>query len=82
MYAVWHQLTGLKPKAEHFGLCYALAFIGEGGGLDPNPGILLTHQAKPAPCNKHFLDDFICSIATFRSYWMQYLVILRVKGIT
>uniref|UniRef100_A0AAX7VQ77 EGF-like domain-containing protein n=1 Tax=Astatotilapia calliptera TaxID=8154 RepID=A0AAX7VQ77_ASTCA len=25
-------LTGLKPKAEHFGLCYALAFAGECGG--------------------------------------------------
>lgn len=70
MYPVWHQLTGLKPKAEHFGLCYALAFAGEcvGGAIGPEPGppssshathgLLLTHQAKPAPSNKHFLDGF------------------------
>uniref|UniRef100_A0A3B4G0B8 Low-density lipoprotein receptor-related protein 4-like n=1 Tax=Pundamilia nyererei TaxID=303518 RepID=A0A3B4G0B8_9CICH len=73
-------LTGLKPKAEHFGLCYALAFAGEygGGGLDPNPGryppamrdMVSCSPTKPnrPPLISTFLMDFICSITTFRSH--------------
>uniref|UniRef100_A0A3Q4GYW6 Low-density lipoprotein receptor-related protein 2-like n=1 Tax=Neolamprologus brichardi TaxID=32507 RepID=A0A3Q4GYW6_NEOBR len=43
--------------------------------------VLAKYQQRKRKQRRYFLDDFICSITTFRSYWMQYLVILIVKGI-